>query len=92
MAVIKMSRRHTLSDEQAKTLAEEVIEDLATEFGVKYNWDDNVAKFKGAGAKGRMALSAGQVDLKLELGFLLLPFKTKIEASMTRRLDEFLSS
>ena len=87
-----MSREHNLSDEKARELAEDVVSGLAKEFAVKYHWDKNVVKFKGAGAKGSMVLNPGFIELKMEVSFMLLPFKQKIEKAMTRRLDEFLSS
>jgi len=91
MSVIVVSRPHNLEFEQVKAIAEEVIVSLAEEFGVKYHWENETVKFKGAGAKGRMMLSPESVDLKMELSFLLIPFKSKIENSITRRLDELLS-
>jgi len=92
MAVIQMSRTHNLSEEDAHKLAEDVVSDLAKEFAVKYYWDKHIVKFKGAGAKGHMVLNPGLVELKMEVSFMLLPFRQKIENAMTRRLDEFLSS
>ncbi len=91
MSVITVSRPHTLEFDEVKAIAEEVVVNLAEEFGVKYHWENETVKFKGAGAKGRMMLSSSSVDLKMELSFLLTPFKSKIENSITRRLDELLS-
>lgn len=91
MSVIVVSRPHTLEYDEVKVIAEEVVANLAEEFGVKYHWENETVKFKGAGAKGKMMLSASSVDLKMELNFLLKPFKSKIENSITRRLDELLS-
>ena len=88
MSVIRVSRTHNLDFSQAKAMAEDLVVSLAEEFGVKYHWENETVKFKGAGAKGRMTLTPGQVDLKMELSFLLRPFKTKIENSIARRLDE----
>jgi putative polyhydroxyalkanoate system protein len=90
MSVILVSRPHNLEFEQVKAIAEDVIVNLAEEFGVKYHWENETVKFKGAGAKGHMMLSPATVDLKMELSFLLIPFKSKIENSITRRLDELL--
>lgn len=91
MSVIVVSRPHNLEFEQIKMIAENMLVSLAEEFGVKYHWENETVKFRGAGAKGHMMLSPQAVDLKMELSFLLLPFKSKIENSITRRLDECLS-
>ena len=88
MSVIRVNRTHNLALDEARTLAEELIVNLAQEFGVKYHWEDETVKFKGAGAKGHMTVLSDRVELKMELGFLLNPFKGKIEKSITRRLDE----
>ena len=91
MSVITVSRSHTLEFDEVKVIAEDVVANLAEEFGVKYHWENETVKFKGAGAKGKMMLSPSSVDLKMELSFMLTPFKTKIQNSITRRLDELLS-
>lgn len=88
MSVIKVNRSHNLAMEKARALAEDLVANLAQEFGVKYHWEDETVKFKGAGAKGHMTVLSDRVELKMELGFLLKPFKGKIENSINRRLDE----
>ena len=91
MSVIRVVREHQLELEESKRIAEEMVVSLAEEFGVKYHWEDETVRFKGAGAKGRMTLLPGQIKLKMELGFLLVPLKSNIERSITRRLDECLA-
>ena len=91
MSVITVNRQHSLEFDEVKAIAEEVVVNLAEEYGVKYHWENETVKFKGAGAKGKMMLSTTSVDLKMELSFLLTPFKSKIENNITRRLDELLS-
>jgi len=88
MSVIRVNRTHSLALDEARKLAEELVVNLAQEFGVKYHWEDETVRFKGAGAKGHMTVLSDRVELKMELGFLLNPFKGKIEKSITRRLDE----
>lgn len=88
MSEIRVNRTHNLALEQARALAEELVQNLAQEFGVKYQWEEDTVKFKGAGAKGHMTVRSENVELKMELGFMLRPFKGKIENSIKRRLDE----
>ena len=90
MSVITVNRQHNLEFDEIKAISEEVVVNLAEEYGVKYHWENETLKFKGAGAKGKMMLSESSVDLKMELNFLLTPFKSKIENNITRRLDELL--
>lgn len=91
MSVIKVSRAHHLSPDEIREIAEQVVVSLAEEFGVKYHWEDDTVRFKGAGAKGRLTLLPEQIDLQMDLGFLLTPLKSKIEKNIIRRLDEHLA-
>ncbi len=89
MATIRMSREHSKDFEAAKASAEDIVVSLAEEFGVKYHWEDETVRFKGAGAKGYMTVLPQRVELKLELGFMLMPFKSRIEREMNQYLDDF---
>lgn len=89
MAVIRKSRNHAKDWANAKASAEKIVVHLAEEFGVKYHWEDETVKFKGAGAKGYMRVMSDRLDLKLELGFMLLPFRSRIEQEMDKYLDDF---
>ncbi len=89
MATITKSRSHKHDLEHARASAEKVAEHLAERFGVKYHWEGDTLRFKGAGAKGGMTLVPGQLDLHMELGFMLRPLKSRIEQEMDKYLDEF---
>ena len=89
MSVIRMTREHQLPLSDAKQSAEAIVVNLAEEFGVKYHWEDDTVKFKGAGAKGYLTVMSEKVDMKMELGFLLMPFRARIEKEMIKYLDDF---
>lgn len=89
MATISKSRTHTHEMDHARKSAEAIVQHLADHFGVKYHWDADTLRFKGAGAKGFMTLLPGRLELKMELGFMLLPLKSRIEREMDQYLDEF---
>lgn len=91
MAVIKKSRSHSLDFAKAKSSAEEIVVHLAEQFGVKYHWEGETVKFKGAGAKGYMTVLEDRFELKMELGFMLLPFRSRIEQEMDKYLDQYAS-
>lgn len=91
MATIHIKKSHNQDMAHARTHADETVEALADKFGVKYQWDGDTVKFKGAGAKGYMSIDHGQVEVKMELSFMLRPFKSRIEDEINRHLVDFSS-
>ncbi|MDX1450926.1 MAG: polyhydroxyalkanoic acid system family protein [Oleiphilaceae bacterium] len=91
MATIIKSRTHTHDVDHARESAEGIVRHLADQFGVKYHWEGDTLRFKGAGAKGAMTLTTNKLDLRMELGFMLLPLRSRIEREMDQYLDEFCS-
>ena len=47
--------------------------------------------FERAGASGYLCVTATQLTMKLELGFLMASFKDKIEEKITSNLDKLLA-
>jgi putative polyhydroxyalkanoate system protein len=92
MSVIAMKRQHSRGLDAAREQAEKIAQDLSSQFGVTYHWDDSKLRVKGAGAKGHMIVTADTLDLKLELSFVLRPFKRRIEQEMINYLDAFCQS
>ncbi|TNC81612.1 MAG: poly(3-hydroxybutyrate) depolymerase [Oleiphilus sp.] len=91
MSVIQLSRAHDQDLAHAKAYAEEIAQSLSEKFGVKYQWDDLIVSFKGAGAKGYLSIADQHVEVRMELSFMLRPFKGRIEQEINRHLDEFCS-
>lgn len=89
MSVISVQRAHQRGMEAAKQEAELIAQDLNKKFGVNYRWESHALSFKGAGAKGQMLCYADSLSIRLELGFLLRPFKSRIEHEIHTYLDEF---
>jgi len=89
MSVIKVDRAHQRGLEAARDEAEILAKDLAEKFGLKYRWQGDVLEFKGSGAKGSMRCTADEIALRLELSFVLRPFKTRIEQEIHKYLDNF---
>lgn len=92
MSDIKMVRRHHLSVKDAKKIAQKTADDLATEYGLESEWEGDRIVFKRSGVEGFLHVDDRQIDLNVKLGFLLKPFKFKIESHIERHLDELLAS
>jgi putative polyhydroxyalkanoate system protein len=90
MSDIKYTRRHSLPLAQAKRIVQKTADDLAKEYDLVSEWEDDTLHFHRAGVEGHMRVTASQIDLNVKLGFLLRPFKAKFEQHIERHLDELL--
>jgi putative polyhydroxyalkanoate system protein len=90
MNTIRLVRRHHLSVKDAKKIAQKTADDLAQEYGLASEWEGDRLVFKRSGVDGSMHVDEQQIELSVTLGFLLMPFKFKIEQHIERRLDELL--
>jgi putative polyhydroxyalkanoate system protein len=88
MALIHITRKHSLTREQARGKIDEMARQLADEFKVKHGWDGDVLRFKRSGATGAIALGDEAVDVKVKLGVVLAPMKGKIEKAIIEGLDK----
>jgi len=89
MATIHITRAHNQGLDHARTYATEIVEDLSEKFGIKYQWDGDTVRFKGAGAKGFMAIEDASLELKIDLNFVLSAFKSRIEQELEAHLKTF---
>ncbi len=88
MSVIDIHRSHSLDKEHAREAAEALAKDLSNKFDLNYQWDGDVLRFSRGGVKGRLAIERSQLHIRLELGFLLRPFKSRIEQEINSQLDD----
>ena len=73
--------------EQARAAADGLAVSLSERFSVDYAWEGNVLKFKRTGVKGQLEVTSGNIHIRLELGFLVRPFKDRIEQEIHNHLD-----
>jgi putative polyhydroxyalkanoate system protein len=101
MAEILIQRAHTLGLEKARAIAAQWQKEAESDWGMDCTYVANESNeqgevqdrlnFERAGASGYLLVTASQLTMKLELGFLMASFKDKIEEKISGNLDKLLS-
>ena len=92
MSVIDVRRPHTLEKEHARQAAETLARDLSSQFDVHYQWEGDQLKFKRSGVKGHLNITPTELHIRLELGMMLRPFKSRIEQEIHSQLDQIIKA
>ncbi|WP_010488547.1 polyhydroxyalkanoic acid system family protein [Pseudomonas sp. S9] len=92
MAKIDIQRPHSLGREAAREKAEYLAQRLANEYGVRYQWQDDVLEFKRSGADGRIEVGEDQVRVQLNLGLMLSALRGTIKREIEQVLDKHLKA
>ena len=94
MPILKISRLHTLSLDQARSMAQQWARDAELNFGMETVLDKTAERwtFKRSGVHGSLVTSAQSFELELHLGFLLGAFQDKIKQQIEKNLDQLLGS
>jgi len=100
MTDILIQRSHNLGLEKARAVAAQWHSEAESYWGMDCTYVANETNAEGdvqdrlnferAGASGYLCVSATQLTMKLELGFLMASFKDKIEEKITSNLDKLL--
>ena len=88
MSEIVVRRRHDLRLTRAKRLAETMARRLRDEYGGSYRWDGDVLRFQRTGASGQVTVGQDDVEIRIELGFLLAPLQGRIEREIAAFWDD----
>jgi putative polyhydroxyalkanoate system protein len=91
MADIRIARPHGLPLSRAKAAAQAATDDLVRDYAITCHWEGNTLHFRRSGVQGRIEVNASQIALEIRLGLLLKGFKSAIEQSVAKRLDELLA-
>tara|TARA_B100001245_G_C22734905_1_gene356597 strand:+ start:247 stop:525 length:279 start_codon:yes stop_codon:yes gene_type:complete len=92
MSVIDIHRAHSLDKEHAREAAETLAKDLSKQFDVNYQWEGDLLKFNRSGVKGQLDISESDLHIRLELGLMLRPFKSRIEQEIHSQLDQIIQA
>ncbi|OZC35582.1 poly(3-hydroxybutyrate) depolymerase [Marinobacter vinifirmus] len=92
MSVIDIHRAHSLDKAHAREAAETLAKDLSRQFDVNYQWEGDLLKFKRSGVKGQLEIAESDLHIRLELGMMLRPFKSRIEQEIHSQLDQIIQA
>ncbi|QVL49971.1 MAG: polyhydroxyalkanoic acid system family protein [Thiocapsa sp.] len=87
MTDIFIEREHALGLDRALDRIEALAYLLVEELDAQCAWDGNRLDFSRPGASGCVEVTETLLILEVSLGFLLKPFRERIEQSITEKLD-----
>ena len=90
MSQIHIRKKHTLGQDKARKTADELAKTLVSEYNAKCKWHKDDLKFTSKGVTGKIHVGKDVVDIKVNLGMMLRPFKGKIETSIKSQLGTIL--
>jgi putative polyhydroxyalkanoate system protein len=88
MPSIDIKRNHSRPLPEAKKSIERVAEHIAEKFDIRWGWEGNSLHFQRSGVDGYIKVTAKQVHVVAQLGFLLSMLKAPVEKEINRYLDE----
>ena len=88
MATIVVRRKHDLGLAKAKRLAESMAKRLRDDYGGSFAWNGNDLHFERPGATGSVAVTKEGFQVRVELGLLLSPLRSRIEREIITFCDE----
>ncbi|MEG3753722.1 polyhydroxyalkanoic acid system family protein [Psychromonas arctica] len=90
MALIHTTRDHNLPISVLKQKIDNIAAELATEYQLTSEWEDNCLFFRRKGASGSIEIDAQSLELNLTLGALFKVAKNDIESKINKMLDTHL--
>lgn len=90
MARIIVERTHTLGRALAREKAEVLAAKLASDYGVRCEWQGDVLEVRRSGADGRFEVEDDRVRVLLNLGLLLSAMGSSVKAQIEHALDKAL--
>jgi putative polyhydroxyalkanoate system protein len=97
MPKIEVTRNHNLATAALEAKADKLVKKLQEKlsgFSLEYTWrpDKSGIDFKGTNFKGKVDLHPTSIDMLVDLGFILTPFKKTVEEQLNRAIDKLLAS
>jgi putative polyhydroxyalkanoate system protein len=90
MTQIVVHRRHGSPLAEIRRRAETVARRLRDEYGGTYAWEGNTLRFQRTGASGQFTVRMDSFEVRVEIGFLLAPLRSRIEHEVRALCDEHL--
>jgi putative polyhydroxyalkanoate system protein len=87
MPTISLKRRHKLPHTKARAAAQKIAEDLNKRFDLVCRFDGDDVAFERPGLSGTMRVGKSEIQLDVQLSFLMTPLKGTIERAIRDELD-----
>jgi putative polyhydroxyalkanoate system protein len=89
MPKLAISQPHRVGAEEARRRIDGLARELGDKYGLTSRWtSDTVAEVTGSGATGQITVEPEQVDVTLDLPFVLSPMKGRIESRIRDELQK----
>ena len=88
MPTIVVRRKHGLGLAGARRLAESMARKLREDYGGSFAWEGDDLRFQRIGASGSVAVTKEGFQVRVELGVLLSPLRSRIEREIVAFCDE----
>lgn len=89
-------REHALGLESARDIARRWVDDAQGRFNMSCECEPgelaDTIRFRGPGVTGTLHVAGDAFELQAQLGFLLGPFRARIEEEIGRNLDSLLAA
>jgi putative polyhydroxyalkanoate system protein len=87
MANIDITRRHQLGCARARSMVEEIVEELSKRFSLHGTWEGNRFLIRRGGVDGEIRVEENEVRVRARLGLMYGVLKGAIEEEIRRQLD-----
>ena len=87
MPTIAIKRRHKLDAEEGQGRGAEDHQGPDARYQLACSWDGDQVSFERPGVSGNMHLGKNEVQLDVQLSFLMTPLKGPIERAINEELD-----
>lgn len=92
MSQIVVHRNHGLPLPEVKRRAQAMASRLRDAYGGSYAWAGDTLSFRSAGASGQLTVTRDSFEVRVDLGFLLGAFHSRIEREIHAFCDEHVAS
>ena len=88
MSRIHLRRSHDFSAKVARQRVDRMAEALASKFEAECEWQGDVLSIEHPNVSGTVTLGKKEIVLDARLGFLLAMFRDRVDAEISRILDQ----
>lgn len=91
MAGFKIVKNHSMSKADIRDAAEELAQQMSSEYGLRYRWQGDSATFGRSGLDGQLKIEDDALVVSVKLGLLASAFEKPLRKAVDAYLDEHLS-